>query len=105
MICDSGVLNFLKCRIPVQTQLKPEIWAHKFKKVYGFPLDFDRSSILTSIFENHASAQEHTQHIDQYVGEELKYGVLYGPYESLPFYVHILPLMTREKQNLIKDVQ
>ena len=54
---------------------------------------------MTSTLENHASAKEHTQHIDQYIEEELTYGALYGPYESVPFKVHVSPLMTREKQN------
>ena len=109
IIRSSGVPNFLKCRIPVQTQLKPKVWAQKLKDywdqqlpdliAFGFPLNFDRSISLTPTFENHASAQKHTQHIDQYIAEELTYGALYGPYESVPFKVHISPLMTREKQN------
>ena len=45
--------------------------------VYGFPFDFYRSMKVTSTFENHASANKHAQHIDQYIAEELKYGVLY----------------------------
>ena len=50
--------NFLKCRIPVQTQLKPKVWAQKLQNywdqqlpdliAFGFPLDFDRSKILMS---------------------------------------------------------
>ena len=66
---------------------------------FGFPLDFDRFSILTSSFENHASAEEHAQHIEQYMAEELEYGTLYGPYQSLPFEVHITPLITCVKPN------
>ena len=101
--------NFLKCRIPVQTQLKPKVWAQKLQNywdqqlpdliAFGFPLDFDRSKILTSSFENHTSAKKHESHIDKYIQEELEHKALYGPYESVPFKVHILPLMTREKQN------
>ena len=29
VIRNSGVPNFLKCRIPVQTQLRPKVWAQK----------------------------------------------------------------------------
>ena len=32
----------------------------------------------------------------------MTYGALYGPYESVPFKVHISPLMTREKHNCDK---
>ena len=38
-------------------------------------------------------------HIDRYIQEELQYKALYGPYESVPFQVHVSPLMTRKKQN------
>ena len=109
IICNSGVPNFLKCRITFQTQLRPKVWAQKLKDywdqqlpdliAFGFPLDFDRANRLTPTLENHASAKEHIQHIDQYIKEELTYGALYGPYESVPFQVHISPLMTSEKQN------
>ena len=109
IIRNSGVPNFLKCKIPVQIQLRPKVWAQKLKDywdqqlpyfiAFGFPLDFDRSNGLTPTLENHASAKNHIQHIDQYIVEDLTYGALYRPYESAPFKVHILPLMTRDKQN------
>ena len=103
IIRNSGVPNFLKCRIPVQTQLKPKVWAQKLENywdqqlpdliAFGFPLDFDRSNTLTSSFENHSSAKEHVAHIDRYIQEELQYKALYGPYESVPFQVHVSPLI------------
>ena len=31
--------------------------------------------------------------------EELEYDALYGPFQDLDFYIHVSPLMTREKQN------
>ena len=40
--------------------------------------------------------------VDTYIQEELKYGVLYGPFQDLPFPVHISPLMAREKQGSAK---
>ena len=109
IIRNSGVPNFLKCRIPVQTQLNPKVWAQKLENywdqqlpdliAFGFPLDFDRSNVLTSSFENHTSATDHVAHIDRYIQEELQHKALYGPFESVPFKVHVSPLMTREKQN------
>ena len=107
IIRSSGVPIFLKCRIPVQTQLKPKVWAQKLKNywdqqlpdliAFGFPLDFDRSKMLTSSFGNHTSAKQHGVHIDRYIQEELEYKALYGLYQSVPFEVHVSPLMTREK--------
>ena len=109
IIRNSGVPNFLKCRIPIQTQLRPKVWAQKLKNywdqqlpdliAFGFPLDFDRSKQLIPTLDNHPSAKEHISHIEKYIQEELTYGALYGPYESVPFKVHISPLMTREKHN------
>ena len=90
IIRNSGVPKFLKCRIPVQTQLRPKVWAQKLKHywdqqlpdliAFGFPLDFDRSKQLISTLENHASAKEHVSHIEKYIQEDLTYGALYGPY-------------------------
>ena len=45
---------------------------------------------------NHTSA---LRHVDKYVEEELKYGALCGPYDSLPFQVHVSPLMTSGSYN------
>ena len=52
LIRQSGVPNFLNCRIPVQTQFHPDRWRHYLTDYwdqqltdliqYGFPLDFDR---------------------------------------------------------------
>ena len=63
IIRDSGVPNFLKSRIPVPTQLNPQRWYFHLRNYwdkqlpdlinYGFPLDFDRNSILQPTYENH----------------------------------------------------
>ena len=92
IICDSGVPNFLKSRIPVPTQLKPERWYFHLQDYwdqqlpdlinYGFPLDFDRKFKLQATYNNHASALQHMHHIDRYLSEELKYGAIYGPFLS-----------------------
>ena len=69
---------------------------------FRFPLDFDRSSHLQSTYDNHASATKNLSHEDTCLKEELKYGVLYGPFQDLPFPVHISPLMTKGKQGSAK---
>ena len=48
---------------------------------FEFPLDFDRNFPLQATYENHVSAKEYVDHIDQYIQGELKY----GPFKSLPF--------------------
>ena len=110
IICDSGVPNFFKSRIPVPTQLNPERWYFHLQDYwdqqlpdlinYGFPLDFDRKFKLQPTY--HTSAIQYVEHIGQYLSEELKYGAIYGPFKQLPFPVHISPLMTRPKQNTDK---
>ena len=55
--------------------------------------------MLQPTYDNHASAIQYSEQIDQYISEELTYGAIYGPFDQLPFSVHISPLMTRPKQN------
>ena len=109
LIRQSGVPNFLNCRIPVQTQFHPDRWRHyltdywdqQFPDLiqYGFPLDFDRNFPLSLSKTNHTSAIEHGTHAEAYIKEELEHGALYGPFQDLDFQIHVSPLMTREKQN------
>ena len=109
IIRNSGAPNFLKARIPVATQLNPEKWYFHLRDYwdrqlpdlikYGFPLDFDRSKPLQPTYDNHASAIQYIDCVEQYINEELQYGAIYGPFKDLPFPVHVSPLMTRPKQN------
>ena len=62
-------------------------------------MGFDRKFPLPSSNINHASALNYETHVDAYVQEELEHGALYGPFQDLYFYIHVSPLMTREKQN------
>ena len=65
-IRNSAVPIFLKCRIPVSSQLRPDRWRFHLADYWdsqlldliqsGFPLDFNREFTLQSTFENHASA-------------------------------------------------
>ena len=48
---------------------------------------------------NHTSANQFKADVDAYIKEELDHGAIYGPFDNLPFPVHVSPLMTREKQN------
>ena len=109
LVRQSGVPNFLKCHIPVETKLNVNIWRSYLKDYwdqqlpdllqFGFSLDFHRGSIITSSYANHTSADQFKTHVDAYINEELSHGAIYGPYHEPPFPVHISPLMTREKQN------
>ena len=112
IITESGLPNFMKCRIPVQTHLKPQAWEKYLTKywdrqivdliTFGFPLDFDRSCPLIATCENHSSAIQHLDEIDKYIQEELCHQAILGPFDKLPFHLHFSPLMTRTKQNSSK---
>ena len=66
LVRQSGVPNFLKCRIPVETNLKANVWRTHLRNYwdqqlpdllqFGFPLDFHRDSVLSSSSTNHTSA-------------------------------------------------
>ena len=68
IIKDSGDHNFKKCQISVKSQLNPDLWDKLLMGYwdsqlplfvrFGFPLDFDRDSILESYQENHTSAKK-----------------------------------------------
>ena len=77
IIRNSKLPNFLKCRIPVDTQLKVKAWESRLVNYwdnqlidlirFGFPLDFDRSRTLIATESNHASAINHDNHVKQYI--------------------------------------
>ena len=63
---------------------------------------FDKIRIpfkLQPTYDNPASAIQYVDQTDNYLAEELRYGVLYGPFKELPFPVHMSSLLTRATQN------
>ena len=66
---------------------------------YRFPLDFVRTSPLTSTHNNHTSALVDIEHVRQYVEEELQHEAIIGPFDTVPCTLHMSPLMTRAKQD------
>ena len=90
----SGLLNFMKLRIPVEAQLKVKSWKKYLDSYwdrqlvdliqFGFPLDFDRNVVLNSTEVNHNSALKYPEQISKYITEELKYGAILGPFPKLP---------------------
>ena len=67
---------------------------------FGFPLDFNRNSVLHYDEKNHSSAIEFPDDIRVYLNEEIKHGAIMGPYDVNPIpNCHVSPFMTREKPN------
>ena len=108
----SSCRNFMACRIPLQSQLNinnwrkylVEYWDQQLVDLldFGFPLDFDHEYPLQPTETNHASAVAHAEHIDKYLQDEMKFGVIYCPFDSKPFPLHVSPFMTREKSGTNK---
>ena len=106
----SGTYNCLAERIPVESQLNVSEWKQVFKNYwdqqllqmveFGFPLDFNRNSVLYHDGKNHSSAIEFPEDIRVYLNEEIKHGAIMGPYDVNPIpNCHVSPFMTREKPN------
>ena len=105
----SGLPNFMGCRIPVETQLKVPAWKKYLQSYwdnqlvdliqFGFPLDFNRDIDLQSTDVNHTSALTYPDHVSKYIREEIQYGAIWGPFKDLPFHCHVSPFLTREKPN------
>ena len=104
----SGTFNFMKSQIQISSQLKPDIWEHHltgywdsqllFLIRYGFPLDYDYNSPLTSVDKNHTSATQFADDVQAYLTEEKAFGAILGPFKEPPIdNLHICPFLTREK--------
>ena len=100
--------NFMQSQIQVQSQLKPEVWQKYLTNYwdsqlvlllrYGFPLDFDYTSPLQSVHENHSSATEYTKDVQSYLSEEKEFGAILGPFQDAPIEnLHVSPFLTRDK--------
>ena len=108
MFRNSGIPNFLGCRIPVKSNLKCDTWDTYLSEYwdkqlpdllkYGFPLDFDRNSKLVRTEQNHTSAIRHETHVAKYIQEELNHEAIL-PFQSKPIALHTSPLMVRDKQD------
>ena len=109
LIRESGLPNYLGCRIPVRSNLKCHIWSQYLTKYwdsqltdllkFGFPLDFDRTCSLHSTEENHKSALLNASHVGKYIAEELHHQAILRPFDKKPIHLHTSPLMVRDKQD------
>ena len=109
IVKSSGLPNYLKSRIPVNTNLNIKNWRSYLSNYwdqqlpdlleYGFPLDFDRNCQLQSVDSNHKSADMHLDQVQNYIKEELSHKAIVGPFQHLPLSFHVSPLMTRDKQD------
>ena len=67
---------------------------------FGWPINFNRNTILASTHENHASALALPDDLDYNINTELGHQALAGPFKGPPVVpMHLSPLMMRIKKD------
>lgn len=112
---DSGLPNMLSVRAPVPSQLKTSVWeslrtGHPDNQYviegvrYKFPLHYVGPPLARPNRDSHASADQYTSHVLDYVRTETDNFAMLGPFEESPFdsWLNISQLMTRPKSGSTK---
>ena len=105
-----GRHNYEGLQIPVASKFNCDAWCKYLTEYwdwqlpllikYGFPLDFNRNSRITSDKINHKSAISYPDHVDVYLKEEIENKAMLGPFATPPIEnLHTSPFMTHEKSN------
>lgn len=110
----TGLPNFLKARIPVDSNIKIQVWKRLLKGYhdyevctfleFGWPIGFYATKPPVTTLKNHPSATQHPQHIQKYLKVELSHEALIGPFAQPPFtpWTRSSPLMTRSKKDSLE---
>ena len=90
--------SYKESRIAVQTNLNVNRWRKYMTDYfeqqlpdlieYGFPLYFDRNSVLIRTYQNHPLANKF-YHVDNYITEELKFIAIMEPFSEPLFDFYI----------------
>ena len=110
MLRQDGRYNYEGLQIPVPSKLNPKVWEKYLHQYwdwqlpllikFGFPLDFDLDSVITSHDINHKSATKYPDHVAVYLAEELQHQAILGPFKQPPIdKLHTSPFTTRDKPN------
>ena len=104
-----NVPNYLGAHVKVVSQLDVRQWRHllapyQFSRVcdyieFGFPLSLKYEDFkYNTIVDNHPSASQFPQAVNEYLQTEISYNAIVGPFDSPPFKkLHVTPMMTRPK--------
>ena len=104
--------TYMGLQIPVFSKLNHDKWARYLNEYwdwqlpllikYGFPLDFDRNSIVYNDRINHKSALQFPDHVTTYLQDEIANNAILGPFKDPPIdNLHISPFMTRDKSSSV----
>ena len=110
MVYNTGMYNFMGARVPLPSAVNVDKWEELLEGYhdsnittflhYGWPINYDRRSLLSPTHTNHPSALQYPEDIQHYVDTEIAYQAMWGPFSSPPTpYLHTSPLMTRPKKD------
>ena len=109
VVLKSGQPNYKQARIPIKSGLKLEAWESRLASYpdrrlfqylkFGFRLTIsNRERLGNSNINNHFSARQFPNAINQYLGKEIELGAIWGPFNPpVDLKIHCSPLMTRPK--------
>jgi hypothetical protein len=112
-IVNSGLPNFQGCKIPLSSPLNIDFWRESLCGYddqvvveflqYGFPVGYTHTYLPISEIKNHKGAVEFPEEVNTYLCNEIKMGVMAGPFSSNPLCtpLSISPLNSVPKKNKI----
>ena len=109
LISETGLSDLLRFRIPIESGLNIDKWMSYLCNYwdpqlcdplqYGFPIYFNGFCPLISSEVNHSLIINYSEHVQEYIQEELQFQAILGPFREKPIQLHVSPLMIRDKQN------
>ena len=110
-VVNTGTYNYAAARIPLPTKLNIE-YLHRnlanyhdnevvqFLK-FGWPINYDKSTLPISKLGNHKGAREYPSHVDTFIKTEVDHRATIGPFTTNPFMFNtsISPLNTAPKRD------
>ena len=110
LVVESGVPNFLDCRIPVYSTFHMHEWSFLLQDYhdniicefleYGWPIGYECKKMPANDPRNHSRAHKFPHHVDKFICKEVELGATIGPFVENPFHSNIVisPLNTVEKK-------
>ena len=106
----TGMPNLMGAMIPLSSVLNIPEWEARLLGVddqlldmikYGFPMGYIGPISPTQYIDNHPSAIQFSQHVNDFIQKEIELGGVVGPMDKQPFrqWCHVSPLMTRPKND------
>ena len=109
IIRQTSVPNYAQARIPIVSYLNLDAWEHALSDYhdkllieymkFSFPLSIvSPNSLHMTVIQNHASAVNFPQHIQEYLDNECSFNALLNPLETVAYpHFHFSPLLSRPK--------